>query len=210
MIEHTALSPTVTAGELEKLLQEAVDHQFHGICIPPFWVKKMSREASGTPVKIITVAGFPLGYNMTETKMAEIDTALENGADEIDIVWNLSAFKEGMNWPKIEIAKASHRVHEAGKVLKVIIETCYLSDEEIMEACKICVDAGTDFVKTSTGFGKEGAVQRHVALMRQLLPSNVGIKASGGIKSYEQAKSFIEAGAERIGTSSGVKIIEGA
>ena len=208
MIEHTALSPTVTARELEILLQEAVDHQFHGICIPPFWVKKMAREASGTDVKIITVAGFPLGYNMTETKITEIEAALENGADEIDLVWNISAFKEGMNWPKIEVAKASNRIHQAGKVLKVIIETCYLSDEEIMEACKICVDAGTDFMKTSTGFGKEGAVQRHVALMRQMLPSQVGIKASGGIKSYEQAKAFVEAGAERIGTSSGVKIME--
>ncbi|MEJ2005549.1 MAG: deoxyribose-phosphate aldolase [Cyclobacteriaceae bacterium] len=208
-IEHTALSPTVTSHDLDKLLNEAVEHRFHGICIPPFWVKKYARESKGTGIKIITVAGFPLGYHRTETKMAEIDAALDDGADEIDLVWNISAFKDGMNWPKIEVAKASGRIHGAGKILKVIIETCYLSDEEIMEACKICVDAGTDFVKTSTGFGKEGAVVRHVALMRQMLPSHVGIKAAGGIKSYDQAKSFIDAGADRIGTSSGIKIIEG-
>lgn len=208
-IEHTALSPTVSARDMENLLAEAIENRFHGICIPPFWVKKMAREASGSDVKIITVAGFPLGYSMSETKMTEIDVALDNGADEIDLVLNISAFKDGMNWPKIEIAKASSRIHKKGKILKVIIETCYLTDDEIMKACKICVDAGTDFVKTSTGFGQEGAVVRHVALMRQMLPTHVGIKAAGGIKSYEQAKSFIDAGAGRIGTSSGIKIIEG-
>ncbi|MCA6074445.1 deoxyribose-phosphate aldolase [Fulvivirga sedimenti] len=208
-IEHTALSPVVTPGDLDSLLQEAVEHSFHGICIPPFWVKRMAREAGGTGVAVVTVAGFPLGYQMTQTKIKEIETALEDGADEIDLVWNISAFKDGMTWPKIEIAKSSKLIHEAGKILKVIIETCYLSDEEIMKACHICADAGVDFVKTSTGFGSEGAVVRQVAMMRQMLPSHVGIKASGGIKSYEQAVAFVEAGADRLGTSSGIKIIQG-
>ena len=208
-IEHTALSPTLASADLEKLLSEAIEYKFHGICVPPFWVKRMSREARGTGISIVTVAGFPLGYQMTETKIREIELALENGADEIDLVWNISAFKDGMTWPKIEVARASKMIHEAGKLLKVIIETCYLNDEEIMAACRICSDAGADFVKTSTGFGNEGAVVRHVALMRQMLPSNVQIKASGGIKSYEQAIAFIEAGATRLGTSSGVSIVNG-
>ncbi len=167
----------------------------------------MAREARETNIAIVTVAGFPLGYQMTQTKMTEIEMALNDGADEIDLVWNISAFKDGMNWPKIEIAKSSGLIHDAGKLLKVIIETCYLSDQEIMEACHICADAGVDFVKTSTGLGTAGAVVRHVGLMRQILPAEVGIKASGGIKSYEQAVAFIEAGADRLGTSSGVNII---
>jgi deoxyribose-phosphate aldolase len=145
---------------------------------------------------------------MTETKLDEIHRAIDNGADEIDLVWNISSFKTGIPWTKIEIAKCSKLAHDNHKLLKVIIETAYLSDSEIERACKLCSDAGTDFVKTSTGFAPEGATVEHVTLMKKVLPSYVGIKASGGIRTYGQAVAMIEAGASRIGTSCGVAILE--
>lgn len=195
---------------MEKLIGEAIEHGFHGICIPPFWVKKARRDLGNTDsCALVTVAGFPLGYHMTETKMKDIGIALEDGADEIDLVWQISAFKAGMIWPKIELAKAGKLVHDAGRILKVIIETAYLDKEEIRNATLICRDAGADFVKTSTGFAPSGARLEDVRLMRELLPDEVGIKASGGIKTREQALAFMEAGAERIGTSSGIQIITG-
>ena len=147
---------------------------------------------------------------MTETKLDEIHRAIDNGADEVDVVWNISAFKTGMPWTKIELAKFSKAIHDSQKILKVIIETAFLSDSEIETACKLCADAGADFVKTSTGYAKDGAKAEHVLLMRKNLPQTVGIKASGGIKTYEQAKALIEAGADRIGTSSGISILAAA
>ena len=206
-IEHTALHPTLTIADIDRLVEEAKQFNLFGICVPPFWVKRARREIGTSPIQLVTVAGFPLGYNMTETKIEEVKHALQNGADEIDLVWNISSFKTGMNWEKIEIVKCSKLVHEAQKLLKVIIETAYLTDEEIVKACKICADAGTDFVKTSTGFAPAGAKVEHIALMRKTLPPTVGIKASGGIKNYDQAYELINAGAERIGTSSGIAIV---
>ena len=183
--------------------------QFHffGICVPPFWVKRAKREIGNRPIALVTVAGFPMGYSMTETKLDEISRAVDNGADEVDVVWNISAFKSNNPWVKTELAKCSKLIHERQKILKVIIETAYLSDVEITEACKLCADAGADFVKTSTGFASVGAKVEHIKLMRSILPSAVGIKASGGIKSFGQAVELIQAGADRIGTSSGVKIM---
>ena len=206
-IEHTALSPTLTVSDVDRLVEEAIQHNLFGICIPPFWVKRAKREIGNSRVQLVTIAGFPLGYNMTETKIDEIKSALHNGADEIDLVWNISSFKTGMGWEKIEIVKCGKLVHESQKLLKVIIETAYLSEEEIIQACKICADAGVDFVKTSTGFAPAGAKVEHIALMRKHLPESVGIKASGGIKNYDQALQMIEAGADRIGTSSGIAIV---
>jgi deoxyribose-phosphate aldolase len=207
-IEHTELSPTVTIKEIDKLVDEAKQFQFLGVCVPPFWVKRAKREIGNENVLLVTVAGFPLGYSMTETKLDEIKRAIDNGADEVDLVWNLSSFKTNLQWTKIEIAKCSKFVHDHLKILKVIIETAYLSDDEIVTACKLCADAGVDFVKTSTGFAPTGAKENHIELMKATLPSSVGIKASGGIKTYEQVVTMIEAGASRIGTSSGVKILE--
>ena len=206
-IEHTALHPTLTIADIDRLVEEAKQFNLFGICVPPFWVKRARREIGSSPVQLVTVSGFPLGYNMTETKIDEISHALHNGADEIDLVWNTSSFKTGMNWEKIEIVKCGKLVHDAGKLLKVIIETAYLTDEEIVKACKICADAGADFVKTSTGFASAGAKKEHIALMRKNLPRSVGIKASGGIKNYDQALQMIQSGADRIGTSSGVAIV---
>jgi deoxyribose-phosphate aldolase len=207
-IEHTNLSPTVIISDIDKLVDEAREFNFLGVCVPPFWVKRAQREIGKDKICLVTVAGFPLGYNMTETKLDEIKRAVDNGADEVDVVINISSFKTGIPWTKIEIAKCSKLLHDHSKLLKVIIETSYLSDAEIEFACKLCADAGADFVKTSTGFASAGAKVEHIALMKKVLPSQVGIKASGGIKTLEQARAMISAGASRIGTSSGVSIIK--
>ena len=207
-IEHTNLSPTLTIKDIDRLVEEAKQFNFLGVCVPPFWVKRAKREMGNAAIKLVTVAGFPLGYSMTETKLDEIKRGIDNGADEVDVVWNLTSFKTGIPWTKIEIAKCSKLAHDHQKLLKVIIETAYLSEEEIAEACKLCADAGADFVKTSTGFAPSGAKVECIRLMRSVTPKQVGIKASGGIKTYEQIVELIEAGADRIGTSSAVKIIE--
>jgi len=206
-IEHTNLSPTLTISAIDQLVDEAREFGFVGICVPPFWVKRAQREIGTNKILLVTVAGFPLGYSMTETKLDEIKRAIDNGADEIDVVWNISSFKTGLPWTKVEIAKCSKLVHDHQKILKVIIETAYLSDAEIAEASKLCADAGADFVKTSTGFASAGAKVEHIQIMRSAIPATVGIKASGGIKTYEQAIQMIEAGADRLGTSSGKTIV---
>jgi deoxyribose-phosphate aldolase len=206
-IEHTNLSPTLTIGAIDQLVDEARAFGFIGICVPPFWVKRAQREIGKDKIQLVTVAGFPLGYSITETKLDEIKRAIDNGADEIDVVWNISSFKTGLPWTKIEIAKCSKLTHDHQKLLKVIIETAYLSDTEITEASKLCADAGADFVKTSTGFAPDGAKVEHIKIMRSAVPATVGIKASGGIKTYEQAVQLIEAGADRLGTSSGKTIV---
>lgn len=206
-IEHTNLSPTLSIQSIDQLVDEARQYNLLGVCVPPFWVKRAQREIGKDKILLITVAGFPLGYNMTETKLDEIKRVIDNGADEIDVVWNISSFKTGIPWTKIEIAKCSKLAHDHQKVLKVIIETAYLSDAEIVEACKLCADAGADFVKTSTGFASAGAKVDHIRLMRQSVPPEVGIKASGGIKTLDQALQLIEAGADRLGTSSGISIV---
>ncbi|MFT4740712.1 MAG: deoxyribose-phosphate aldolase [Marivirga sp.] len=206
-IEHTNLKPTVIDSDIEKIVSEAKEHALFGVCVPPFWVKKAKREIGQSAIQLITVIGFPLGYQMSQAKEAEILQAIKDGADELDLVLNISAFKAGMMWPKIEIAKFSKLAHENDKLLKVIIETAYLDDEEIVKLCHICADAGADFVKTSTGFAREGASVKNIALIRKSLPHNVGIKASGGIKTYAQATALIDAGADRIGTSNGPNLL---
>lgn len=207
-IEHTNLNPSLTISAIDQLVDEAITHNFLGICVPPFWVKRARREIGNKKIILVTVAGFPLGHSMTETKLDEIQRAIDNGADEIDVVWNLSSFKTGLPWTKIELAKCSKLVHDHHKLLKVIIETAYLSPTEIEQACKLCADAGADFVKTSTGFATAGASVENVILMKNSLPPSVGIKASGGIKTFEQASLLVNAGADRIGTSSGISIIK--
>ena len=206
-IEHTNLSPTLTIRDIDKLVEEAAEVGFLGVCVPPFWVKRAQREIGNRNIILVTVAGFPLGYNMTETKLDEIKTAIDNGANEIDVVWNVTSFKTGLPWTKIELAKCSNLAHNNEALVKVIIETAYLSGPEIEKACKICADAGADFVKTSSGFAPSGAKVEDIVLMKKNLPDHVGIKASGGVKSLEQALALIEAGATRIGTSSGLAII---
>ncbi|WP_439651840.1 deoxyribose-phosphate aldolase [Mangrovivirga halotolerans] len=207
-IEHTKLSPTFTDNDVYSLVEEAAENEFLGICLPPFWVKKAKREIGDQDIQLVSVAGFPLGYNMTETKIEEMKKMIDDGVDEIDMVFNVSSFKAGMIWPKIEVAKCASLAHDNFKILKVIIETAYLNEDEIRTISKICADAGVDFVKTSTGFAPSGAQTSDIITMRDCLPSNVGIKASGGISSYDEALKMIKAGADRIGTSKGIKIME--
>ena len=206
-IEHTNLSPQLTIGDIDRLVEEARQYRFLGVCVPPFWVRRAFREIGNDDIVLVTVAGFPLGYNMTETKLDEIKRAIDNGAQEIDLVWNVTSFKTGIPWTKIEIAKCTRLAHDHQRLLKVIIETAYLTDDEIQIACKLCADAGADFVKTSTGFAPAGAKKEHIELMKKSLPDTVGIKASGGIKTAAHVASMIQAGASRIGTSSGISIV---
>ena len=207
-IEHTNLKPTLTDKDIDTLVAEAKAHGFVGVCVPPFWVKKAAREIADAPIQLVTVIGFPLGYQMTEAKITEVEKALEDGANELDVVMNISAFKAGIPWPKIELAKCAKRIHDEGAMMKVILETAYLSEEEIIQATKMAVDAGTDFVKTSTGFAPDGAKVGHIKLMRENAPSNVGVKASGGIRTLADAQAMIDAGADRIGASAGVAIMK--
>ncbi len=209
-IEHTNLKPFLTDKEVDLLVTEAKEHQFLGVCVPPFWVKRAKREIeiSKAPINLVTVIGFPLGYQMTEVRIEEIKQAISLGADELDIVMNISAFKINMDWFKIDLAKCTKLAHDHSKLVKIIIETAYLNDTEIKRACKVAADAGADFVKTSTGFAPEGASPRVVELMRASLPQSVGVKASAGIRTLAQAEAVITAGADRIGTSSSLNIMK--
>jgi len=207
-LESTLLKPTVTEREIDQLVREAREEQFMGICIPPFWVKKAKRELRDEDIQVVTVVGFPFGYESTEAKVAQLKDAIKNGADELDVVWSQTAFHSGMSWPKIELAQLSKICHEEERILKVIVETAYLSPAQLQDACAICVDAGADYVKTSTGYAPYGARVVDVELMRQVLPYTVGVKASGGIKTLEQALALIQAGADRLGTSSAKLLME--
>jgi len=209
-IEQTALKPTLIDKDIDNLVEEAIEYEFLGICVPTFWVKKAKREIRNHGIQLVTVVGFPLGYQMTENKLDEIKVAVENGANELDIVINISAFKSGMPWVKTELAKCAQLIHDNDCLMKVIIETAYLSDEEIVKASIMCQDAGTDFVKTSTGFAPAGAKPEHIKLIRETINSNVGVKASGGIRDYATAISMIESGADRLGVSAGVQIMQEA
>jgi len=207
-LESTLLKPTVTEREIDQLVREAREEQFIGICIPPFWVKKVKRELRDEDIQVVTVVGFPFGYESTEAKVAQLKAAIKDGADELDVVWSQTAFHSGMSWPKIELAQLSKICHAEERLLKVIVETAYLSPAQLQEACAICVDAGADFVKTSTGYAPYGARVEDISLMRQALPSTVGIKASGGIKTLELALALIQAGADRLGTSAAKSLMD--
>ncbi len=209
-IEHTILKPTLSELDIVSLTKEAKQHQFVGVCVPPFWVKRAKRELVGSRIELVTVIGFPLGYQITASKVVEAEIALENGATELDLVMNLSALRTNPNWVKAEVAKISQLSHQSEACLKVILETAYLSDEELILACNLCKDAGADFVKTSTGFAPSGAKVEHIKLMRETVGEEVGIKASGGIRSLSQAVALIEAGADRLGMSSSVKVVQEA
>jgi deoxyribose-phosphate aldolase len=207
-IEHTLLNPLTTSKDIDKLVGEAKEYKFVGVCVPPYWVEKTRRDLRGTEIKTVTVIGFPLGYQRTQTKKNEMEVAIKDGADELDMVMTLSAFANGSyDWVKIEIAQLAKIAHERERILKVILETAYWNEEQIKLACQLCVEAGADFVKTSTGFAKEGAKIEQIKLMRNTCPPSVGVKASGGIRTYEDTLAMIQAGADRIGTSAGVSIV---
>ena len=207
-LESTILKPTMTDKEVDVLIRDAIEEQFVGVCVPSFWVKKVKRDLQDQDIQVVTVIGFPFGFEDTATKVAETKEAIKNGADELDLVWSQTAFHSGMSWPKIEIAQIAKICHEEERILKVIIETAYLNSDQIREACLICQDAGADYVKTSTGYAPTGAKVEDIALMREVLPSAIGIKASGGIKTLEFAMDLIKAGADRIGTSSAKALMD--
>ncbi|WP_296702228.1 deoxyribose-phosphate aldolase [Algoriphagus sp.] len=207
-LESTLLRSTMTGQEVDQLVKDAIQEQFVGVCVPPFWLKKVKREIKDEDIQLVTVIGFPLGYSDTASKVFETKEAIKQGADELDLVWSQTAFHSGMNWPKIEIAQIAKICHEEERVLKVIIETANLNESQIKEACLICQDAGADFVKTSTGFATRGASIEDILSMRTILSSHVGIKASGGIKTLDFAIELIQAGADRIGTSGAKQLMD--
>ncbi|MGM0437229.1 MAG: deoxyribose-phosphate aldolase [Bacillota bacterium] len=214
MLDHTFLNPTGTVDDIKKLCEEAAEYKFASVCVHPVFVPLSSKMLSDTSVKVTTVIGFPLGANTSETKAFETRNAIKNGAQEIDMVMNISAFKsKAYDLVKSDIKAVVDATKSTGVtsdiIVKVIIETCYLDDEEIVKACEIAKDAGADFVKTSTGFGTDGATIEGVSLMRKTVGRDIGVKASGGIKNFDQALDMLDAGANRIGASSGVEIVTG-
>ena len=208
-IDHTILKPETTQEQVEKILSEAKEYDFASVCVNPTWVSLAAESLKDSDVKVCTVIGFPLGANTSAVKAFETEDAIANGADEIDMVINIGALKAGNDALVLDDIKAV--VDASGdKLVKVIIEACLLTDEEKERACQLSKEAGADYVKTSTGFSTGGATVADVALMRKTVGPDMGVKASGGARSYEDAIAFIEAGASRIGASSGVAIMNGA
>jgi deoxyribose-phosphate aldolase len=208
-IEHTNLKPNATAEDIIALCNEAIENGFYGICVSPYYIQLAKKTIKKAPIKIISVIGFPFGYNTVSSKVEEAKKAINSGADEVDMVINLAAFKSGdMATVQNDIQAVVTACHLQNKLVKVIIETCFLNEEEIKLICKICADCEADFVKTSTGYGVEGATVDVVKIMRKCLPAKIKIKASGGIKTKSFAEDLIAAGANRIGTSAGVDIIQ--
>jgi len=208
-VDHTLLRPDADERMIRQLCAEALDYQFAAVCVPPCYVKIATSILGESAVKIATVIGFPFGYQTAEVKFFEAHKALSTGASEIDVVWNLAAFKTGkLADVENEIGELATLCHLRGGLLKVIIETALLSEEEIVEACSICAQAEADFVKTSTGFAPRGASIKDILLIRQSLPERVRIKASGGIRDITFANELIKAGATRLGTSAGVQLIK--
>jgi deoxyribose-phosphate aldolase len=209
-IDHTLLNPTASETDIRKVCEEAWIHQFKAVCIAPSYVPYTVEMFEFCPVRIeiATVIGFPMGYSTTATKIAEAKNALKDGATELDVVMNISRFKS-MAYLSIreELRQLADLAHASNALLKVVIETAYLDTFDLYTACEICAEANVDFVKTSTGFAPKGAEVETVKTIRSILPANIKIKASGGIRTYEQAIAMIEAGADRIGTSAGVSIV---
>ena len=207
-IDHTLLKANATQAEILQLCLEAKTFKFASVCVNPYWVSQCREALLGTDVKVCTVIGFPLGASASLSKVNETRVALEQGADEFDMVINIGALKDKQN---DVVLKDIQGVVEAanGKTVKVIIEACLLDEEEKIRACELCVEAKAHFVKTSTGFSTSGATFEDVALMKKTVNGHCKVKAAGGVRSLEDMQKMIEAGADRIGTSSGVKLIQG-
>ena len=208
-IDHTLLKPEVTADQIDVLCDEAIAHRFFSVCVNSTWVERCARKLGGSGVKVCAVVGFPLGAMDSRVKAFEARNAIADGASEIDMVINVGALKARDLKTLREDMLAVRRACRTGIVLKVIIETCLLTDEEKVLACQIAKDIDADFVKTSTGFGKGGATAADIALMRRTVGPKMGVKASGGVRSLEDARQMISSGATRLGTSSGVQIVGG-
>lgn len=204
-IDHTLLKPVCTWDEIETLCKEALSYHTASVCIPPSYVKR-AREAFGPELPICTVIGFPLGYNPAEVKVCEARTVLRDGADELDMVINLGDVKN-RDFDKVYEEIRALRETAGSRILKVIVETCYLTRDEKIRLCEIVTKAGADYIKTSTGFGTAGATMEDILLFKEHIGSSVKIKAAGGIRTREDLEAFIQAGCSRIGTSSAVKLL---
>jgi deoxyribose-phosphate aldolase len=209
-IDHTLLKADASAAQIEKLCQEAKENEFFSVCINSYYVKKAVSLLQGSSTAVCTVVGFPLGASTMETKRFEAMKAVAEGAKEIDMVLNISAVKSA-NWQYAldDMSSLAQVCHQQGALLKVILETCLLTEEEKRKACELAVKAQVDFVKTSTGFSTGGATLEDVKMMRSIVGEKMGVKASGGVRDAETAKAMIEAGASRLGTSASVEIIKG-
>lgn len=208
LIDHTLLKPEATAQDVARLCAEARQFRFASVCINPCWVTSAAEALAGSTVQVCTVVGFPLGANESSTKLAEATHALSQGATELDMVQNIGALRsENFNLVREEIAVLADCAHSGDAVLKIILETCLLTDEQKITACRLAAEAGADFVKTSTGFSTGGATVEDVALMRRTVGESVGVKASGGVRTLAAFQQMVLAGANRIGTSSGVNIL---
>ncbi|MEO6733484.1 MAG: deoxyribose-phosphate aldolase [Ferruginibacter sp.] len=210
-IDHTVLKPTTILADVENVCAEAIHYQFAAVCVPPFFVKKAVEMVFGSNVKVATVIGFPFGYSAIEAKVAEVVLAIIDGADELDVVINISAIKNN-DWQFLanEINAILPIIKNKNKVIKIIIESGILTDDEIIKCCDLYGAAGVDFMKTSTGYAEKGATIEAVQLLRKHLADNIRIKASGGIKNYTFARQLIEAGADRLGCSSSIAIVNEA
>lgn len=209
LIDHTILAPQATKEDVERLCKEAMEYGFHSVCVNSSFVYYCARLLKDSGVAVCTVIGFPLGAMSTAGKTAEAEQAIRDGASELDMVIHIGMIKSG-DWEYVKQDISS--VVEAAKgraIVKVILETCLLTDDEKVKACRICKECGADFVKTSTGFSKGGATTEDVALMRRTVGHDMGVKASGGIRTLEDARAMVEAGANRLGTSSGAAIVQG-
>lgn len=205
-IDHTALKPNTNVDDIVKLCEEARDLGFRGVCVNPYWLPLVKRQLRNFDIKSVVVVDFPLGAGGRLSKLAEVDYAIGQGADEIDVVWNLGAFKSKKPYTVMsELQSVVVFAHEANIFVKVIVETCYLNKNELIDAYQIVTDSGADCIKTSTGFGSAGATITDIANWKKL--GGLKIKASGGISTYAAAQKFIEIGADIIGTSHGVKIV---
>ncbi len=207
LFDHTLLKPEATSEQIKTLCQEAKEFDFASVCVNPDFVSLAAEELKGSDVKVCTVIGFPLGANKTEIKVEETRLAIEDGADEIDMVQNISWAKEG-KWGAIKEEVAALKKEAGDKTLKVILETCLLTKEEIRLSSIAAKEGGADFVKTSTGFSKGGAKEEDVAIMREAVGPDLGVKASGGIHHYEEVVALVKAGANRIGASACLSIME--
>ena len=206
-IDHTILKATASNADVQKLCAEAIEHKFYSVCVNGCYVADAKHLLQGTDVKVAAVVGFPLGAMTTAAKVFEAKEAVENGASEIDMVINVAKLKDGeFKYVENEIRQIKEAIGD--NVLKVIIETCYLTDEEKVKACELSLAAKADFVKTSTGFGTDGATYEDVKLMKSVVGDNAKVKASGGVRDKETAQKYINLGAERLGTSSGIDIVK--
>ncbi|WP_255767885.1 deoxyribose-phosphate aldolase [Pseudarthrobacter sulfonivorans] len=209
-IDHTLLKPEASEADILKVCAEAAEYQFKSVCVNPVWVKTVKTALKGSGVLTCSVIGFPLGATPTDVKTFEARGAVLDGADEIDMVINIAAARAGDKGTLVDdISAVAEAVHASGAILKVIIETVFLSDDQKVLACQAAVEAGADFVKTSTGFNGGGATAEDITLMRRTVGPELGVKASGGVRSLADAQAMIAAGATRIGASSGIAIVKG-